>query len=96
MSEKPKQYPINTLAEMAAIPPEAWDRLAAELPSILAHVAMQRELSAAMAAISGDSEAGIHIQGVNWIDDGQKNVSHTLNVRNGGGKHTPPTVGDRP
>lgn len=62
------EYPIDTLAQMAAIPDEALPRFFAELPAILQSARKTPGLKDAMQAMVGDDVKFVAC-GVRWVDD---------------------------
>ncbi len=71
------EYPINTLAEMAAIPEEAMSRFLAELPDILAEM---RRLNALMDTLEVIAGARPEYAGMSWCDDALDEFRPTFSV----------------
>ncbi len=70
------EYPIDTLAQMAAIPAEARARFLSELPSILETATAMNT----MGALLPDGMEVVSGKGAVWIDDDLGTTTVTLGV----------------
>lgn len=65
-----KTYTLETLADMACIPDEAFPRFVEELPAMVE-------------SIRKGNQAGLEFKGLQWTDDGEHKASATLLSRLG-------------
>lgn len=65
-----KEYPVNTLIEMAAIPDEATPRFIEEFPALLAAIKAGLEMQS----------MGIGVRNFVWRDDGERAVTAHMKV----------------
>ena len=79
MSEAPS-YPIDTITEMAAIPAEAWPRLAAELPALLAEINRVRSIATIFNGMFDGALTMDAGRGITWIDDGKGEATTTVSM----------------
>lgn len=70
MTDGPSQYPVNTLVEMAAIPPERLGAFLAELPTMLAMV-------------KASAVVGMKVGPMIWRDDGLTHADVTFRAVDG-------------
>lgn len=73
------EYPVDTLAEMAAIPEEALPRFLAELPVMLGQI---RRLRQSIGAVNEAFDGGVfkapEITGATWTDDDKRTFGTTV------------------
>jgi hypothetical protein len=71
-----KEYKIDTIEDMAAIPEEALSRFLEELPDMLA---MLRSFAALKAAMP-EGVIELRSEPITWIDDGERNRSVCVRI----------------
>ena len=80
-------YPVDTLANMAAIPEDVLPRFLEELPSMLASIRrMQGIVAAANEAAGVDVLVMPAISGATWTDDDKREFRETITVGEIGGQ----------
>jgi hypothetical protein len=77
-----KEYPVDTLAQMAAIKDEAMPRFIGEFPVLLEQARRMVEYRRLMGIIL-EGVGEVADGGVIWLDDGERNVTLSLETDEG-------------